>query len=73
MIRKYDQDDWITLVIKVEIVLGEDCVMISKYDQDDRCQWKDLGADIDHCGDGQSKVQTRCTAGGKGSRLMEMK
>ena len=31
------------------------------------------GADIDHCGDGQSKVQTRCTAGGKGSRLMEMK
>ena len=31
------------------------------------------GADIDYCGDGQRKVQTRCTAGGKGSRLMEMK
>ena len=30
------------------------------------------GADIDHCGDGQSKVQTRSTAG-KRSRLMEMK
>ena len=36
MIRKYDQDDWITLVIRVEIVLGEDCAMIRKYDQDDR-------------------------------------
>ena len=31
------------------------------------------GADVDHCGDGQSKVQTRCTAGGKGSRLMEVR
>ena len=33
MIRKYDQDDWITLVIRVEIVLGEDCVMITLVKQ----------------------------------------